>query len=326
MMENPLGRWCLVVVLGGAGCRFVPLAEVPVDGGTDEQRAIVQEVLDEIDRTLGLDVELRKIRFANVDEHRYGAYNSVTKTVRLGFEIEEEVLRFTLRHEICHAVDFQNDLSMTDEALDPVATWYRARDWMHQERTRPARKEAFALGCGEGAAMLEAVAGACDDDPEWVTDLAAQLGEDVWSRHEPVEVAWRSTVPYGLDNAIGLVDHEVVLLDDQGELHVFDPMTGEEHSSRIALDLVLGESQDWPGFEGTDGWMGGWQDGPAVATVTPPMVDTSRVLVRGRDGRWGGFGCADGVDAFLTEGRAWLARERVGEDGLPVTDFLEVDP
>ena len=135
-----------------AGCSTSPLDTVPIEGGTDAQREAVQAELDALVPMLGdLDVRLSKVRFARVAPRHMGEYNHVTRTLLIDFLVEDAItLRHVVRHEVCHAVDFQMALKTPSwEGLDTAASWYRGRGLMDQMGTGPARREAFALALRE---------------------------------------------------------------------------------------------------------------------------------------------------------------------------------
>lgn len=173
----------MVALLGCAPS--VPLADVPIRRGTAEQREAVEQALADFElQTGGGRVEIRKIVFARGDYG--GQYNSASRVIHVHEEIPVDLVPKVVRHELCHALDFQEDLlarkgspidAWVDVLLDEEAGLVEER--IHRPRRR--RSEAFALWCGEGPLHAALLSESCSDEPLEVTEVAAWLTEVVWT-------------------------------------------------------------------------------------------------------------------------------------------------
>lgn len=159
-------RWsrlagCGAVVLGGA-CRED--CEPDVRGGSPEEQASIQAAVeifyDRLRPDLGLCVpSVRKKD--ELQEAVKGHYNSVTRQVRIATPTDDVVY-----HELCHAVQYQNDLSVEgpnwemDELLDEALG-----------HPRFPRREAFARTCEDGPTYAFLLGEACPYDPPGIDAL-----------------------------------------------------------------------------------------------------------------------------------------------------------
>ncbi|MEQ1568570.1 MAG: hypothetical protein ABMA64_23230 [Myxococcota bacterium] len=310
------------------GCEAQPLPSVPVFGGTDEQQTAVREVLDGFDRDVGAGrVHLRRVVF---DDRAFaGAYDVGSRTVTLVPQLPVAEIPRVLRHELCHALDFQEGLlARPDPLWDSVAD-----DLFASGRVDPApyttarlrRAETLATYCGEGPWWSELTSSECADDPVQVRDLGQRLREDVWIDAAPMattpQVVAAGRWPSGI-LADSLVvdpteDPEVVRLRaSRGDVNAWaavrlaggEPVFAYDLSNDAANPAVV-----------ADGWdlsppalRVGWESGPSVAFASLDLYAygaATRVLRTDVDGAWErvGDGCAPAVSAlFAAQERAWL--------------------
>lgn len=258
------------LALAVAGCTpLVPLDEVPIVGGTDAQRALIEAELASFDALAGPGrAVVREIGFGSVAPDRLAEY-TWDRRIRLGLDVDDDELQYVLRHELCHALDDTERLSDDAAVLDRIGSVFRLQGRMDQTAVRAVREEAFALLCGDSAPILAAAAAPCVGDPEPLADAAAWVLDVAWEEYAP-EVEFRA--------ALGPPD---------------DGVDGEE----VELPHWLGEVES----------VAGWVDGPAAAVFTPRTTDTTRWLGRGPDGLWAPGGCVeDEAEVRLTPGRAWV--------------------
>src|SRR5687767_4147100 len=106
------------------GCyqRF-DLSDVPIVGGTDEQRAVVREELEAFDRDVGPGrLRLSAVVFASLTDDRRGFSNGPTNRIRIEEELVPEDLGRIVRHELCHQLDRDEELLAAPvAALDAFA-------------------------------------------------------------------------------------------------------------------------------------------------------------------------------------------------------------
>jgi hypothetical protein len=156
----------LLVTLSLQGCeRHCDLGGVPVHGGSEEQQDAIRAGLRVAEDTLALPICIDHVRMGHIWEskHAEGAYNTVTRGIRLQEEVELETLSRNLRHELCHAVDVQNELLGGHEELFYYPDGYVVPDISERRLV----KEAFANTCQVGAEPLVFLwAEDCPGDPD----------------------------------------------------------------------------------------------------------------------------------------------------------------
>jgi hypothetical protein len=102
--------WALLLWMG---CRDVCAPEAR--GGSEAERAVV---LDEAERFLeGLvpQVCVPALKLDDLPRDKLGRYTPSTRRVRVQRDRDDDELRATVRHELCHAVQFQHDLDLSDD-------------------------------------------------------------------------------------------------------------------------------------------------------------------------------------------------------------------
>jgi hypothetical protein len=123
-------RWVAVwVVLGGCASR--PLDEVPIHGGTPAQERVIREAIAEFEAWIGPGrIELGRITVGGMSRGD-GRYWPDARRIRLAEELEDARLREVTHHELCHAVDHQENLLNDDvPTFDEVLARVR-RDPVH---------------------------------------------------------------------------------------------------------------------------------------------------------------------------------------------------
>lgn len=127
----PRARAIALSMVGALGCheRF-SLDDVPIVGGTDDQRALVRERLAEFEADAGVGrLTLQAVVFDSLDDP-IGSFNRRTDRIELSDQLDPSVLALVLRHELCHALDFTEQLvdrpsplfdGLADGLFDPDA-------------------------------------------------------------------------------------------------------------------------------------------------------------------------------------------------------------
>jgi hypothetical protein len=245
-------RLGLLGLVGLAGCeRHCELPEVPVRGGSDEQQEIVALTLQQMQDALVQPVCVDHVRIGRVWWHRRaeGVYNTVTRGIRLDREVDDETLVVNLRHELCHAVEVQNELIEGNEELFSFPEW---DDPPYGKRR--LSQEAFAFTCQVGPGPLSVLWRDCPQDPDLEgTRLVQREVYGLASEPEPPRVRFERLGSAGLVGAHDL--GEVYELD--GDL-VVELYVEDEHRS-VAINP----------------WTGAVREGPAgdgVAELEPPPL------------------------------------------------------
>jgi hypothetical protein len=177
--------WSLLVTLGLAD--RVPLGDAPIVGADDAQMlTLVRELLAEFEQDVGEGrVGLVEVRFA--PRRTLGAFSPRTGRIVLADDLTPEDLQDVLGHELCHALDFAEDLvarpvaefdALGFEVVDPRRG---GRPVQGSERFR--RREAFAAWCALGPDTAQHLV--ASDEPERVTEAAHWLVERVWTGAVP---------------------------------------------------------------------------------------------------------------------------------------------
>src|SRR6185436_9005541 len=94
----------LVVVLVCGCADRVPLADVPIRGGTASQRAVARRVMDAFDRDAGEGrVDLRELAFDPLYGPVAGRYHPIGDRIQVDPDVRGPELERVVRHELCHA-------------------------------------------------------------------------------------------------------------------------------------------------------------------------------------------------------------------------------
>lgn len=316
------------MALGVAACApCPPLAEVPVRGGTEAQRALAEETLAEMADALALPVCVDRVRFGGWAPfvHKYGSYSTVTHRVSVEPAANEDEVPIVVRHEVCHAVDTQNDV--VDGRKD---VFVLADPETGEDLYRPGR-EPFAVLCAYGAAALAPLWDAeCVDDPDL---RGAQIvRHEVYGFEDPPAVTLGAEVGFAYGDAI-LADDVVEGLDflrttgdnlylgisaARGSRWVYtwrtvDPRTGARVADEDPVDELEPRLDPWWQTEDADGVEDVW------------AVDASLLLPQGAARRWMVFDgaqwrptdrpCARDLVPFAVRGQVWAGwiDEEAGE-------------
>lgn len=276
-----------IALLVTAACRGTgPLPDTPVVGGSERQRELARLELADFDRAVGAGrLEIPEVRFEPRDAA--GSTRLHTHAVRLDVDLDDDDVRWVLRHELCHALDFEEDLTtpripLLDRFADDL---FAEGGFVEPERVendpRLRRSEALAAACSLGHLVAQAASTPCDDDPPVFADLADWLNERVWTGDLPPVATW-SAVPTATFPTSIVPDHiDVDPTADGGLLlrvrrtadgstkllppTLVDLDTGAPSPSG-AYELADATEEEPPGLESKmDVDATGWTDGPAAA-------------------------------------------------------------
>jgi hypothetical protein len=262
------------------GCEpHCDLAGVPVHGGTQEQQSAVRSALEQMEGALALPTCVDHVRLGQLWEswHAEGAYNTVTRGVRLDKNTEMSLLAGHLRHELCHAVDVQNDFLKGREEF----FYYPDGYYLPNVSDRHLIKEAFARTCQVGPQALSVLWSECPLDPDLAgTRLVQQevyeLPEEPAPRahFEPVAsapVAGATLLLHLRESESGALAFDLQLEDEQEQSVLVDPWTGEsldaeEDWANRPFFLSPEPPADWRTRGDADG--GPLQDGTELVTAS----------------------------------------------------------
>lgn len=300
-----LARWAssIVLLVFAGGCH----AEL-VRGGTEAQRDLIRATLDEVESASGHTFRLDSVRIREVARGA-GKYNTVTRQISLDPELSDDELVEALRHELCHALDFQLDFG---SATQPA--WQLGYDELGSGSRRRWAREAFATTCAiapvHQGSMLACGATALDDE---LQRMHGELFSQVPRVPERVP-RWTGQLelPAGerLDSA---------RITDRGHLWIGAGL-------RYRTDLQGNPVPAEPGEQALEaGPVGRYLFGPWVSThgtqvvqglevglATRRLLDGSRwsQLFVLRDGAYEATACADESDRwFVWDGAIWLVRQ-----------------
>jgi hypothetical protein len=175
--------WVPLVV---AGCTLYELDEVPIDGGTPEQRDAVRRELARFETWTGPGrVRLREIRFVDQvsnAEDLNGRYMWPIPRIELDTGLSVFGTAQMTRHELCHALDRQEDLARSTSLLDGVVDRLEPGwpDGLYQTK-REELSEAMAELCDEGPATTTLLDPECPGDPPGLGPLADWFAGTVWT-------------------------------------------------------------------------------------------------------------------------------------------------
>jgi hypothetical protein len=182
----------IAILLGLVGCGSVPLAEVPIVGGSPEVRDEVIHAVNRFERWVGVGrISLREIRIEDAGPGHLGAYGRISRTIRIDDRpmgrLQREEVVF---HELCHALDYQERLvqrrSDLWQALDEAFAARGRSPGPSGVRQRRVDAERFAILCEQGPVWAQLVERECPaDDLQPFADLAAWLLDDVWTAEVP---------------------------------------------------------------------------------------------------------------------------------------------
>jgi hypothetical protein len=304
------------------------LSEAPILGGSPEQREAAAAALADFDR----DVGPGRLTIGGVAFDAYdwdGGYSRWDADITLDPSLDAAEVPGVLRHELCHALDFAEDITR-----DEGAPWDRASEALFASglvthdpygNDRLRRAEAFATFCGEGPYLAETLARSCPTDAPEAREIAEPLWEEVWLEAEPMPVAAPLT-PAGAWTAALVPEALEIAATGQAGVVAIRALTPTA-VSQASVELDSGEivradtvthldsahpsdlPGDWPGAQAQASV--GWDDGPAAAVdaIWAHHLGFQRRLL-GYDGeRWAlvGDGCLPEVwSLFTAEDQPWV--------------------
>ncbi|MEQ1506525.1 MAG: hypothetical protein ABMB14_30130 [Myxococcota bacterium] len=332
-------RWWTMVVLASLGCAPAPLAETPIFGGTEDVRDAVRAELQAFDDAAGAGrVHLSAISLEAVDV--FGRYDPATRRITLPEEIER--IGPSVRHELCHALEAEEQLvaepstlfdALADGLFDPDSSDPRPSSGFHTAASR--REEVMATFCELGPLRTWTMAVPCAPDPTEGTELAAWLSQEVWAAYDPAP---------GL--ALGAEVHPGALpggafpwqpvLTPTAEPGVVGLSYGFDAArTTIAVDLYTGAPTGGavtpldshralpPGLDGFVADVAGWETGPAAALGFDDLhhlgLSSPRLWVWSPDGWRGGACRRPDQTVFTADDRVWTAwSDGIGVGWAPV--------
>lgn len=326
-----------------AGCAAFPLSEVPVEAADPEVRDRLIGVLEQFESEAVLPVQLSEV----VVEPRAdrGGYNRSRRRISLSDELTAGELEWAARHELCHALDLQNDLSRPGDV--PIAAF--AED-MRQRfpltelyREGPGwlvRTEAFAWLCQQSPVGFGSVGEPCPDDPPGFGAVGSWVAHRAWGGRgregtmpEAAVAGPEGSSPVKTVTATALSATPSIfalhldLEDDGHELRWVDRRTGEEVPEPDRQGYISPPDERPPGWPPDPAWQGrdfGLADGPAAVVFEPDLLQLGPAgrRVATFDGETWGTRCAHrGEDPlYASDGlyTLWLEGDRVVWADLPL--------
>lgn len=243
-----------------------------------------------------------------------GRYNPTTRNITLDPAVDDDLLVANLRHELCHALDLQQDVDSADvEAWEP-----RSRI---ADTTRRDRREGFAFTCQQPTTTLGSIQ-SCSDTPfeQEVLRVRDWLAPDVVP--DALHVDWQATVtlPEG-EVVTWMSTHESGHVYGFGELdgHIWTPSGGPRPTDLEYTPPVLTVPSDRTWLTGVDtrGWQLYGDVAPSPTGFTTRASwrtitgDVLRQVLTIEDDRIVAAGCLEEDDLFFTavDGRAWIGRQ-----------------
>lgn len=344
----------LLVALGLAGCAEpVPLTDIVVEGGTAAQREVVYAELAAFDEAIGPGrLQLKSVRFGGLNEEKLNGLADRYR-IRLASNVSLTTIARTVRHELCHTLDYQESISQANEALlESLRLGLMAEDLAtHLRKSDLARRrEAFAEFCELGPRTAELFSSGCPGEEADASELFSILHSDVWVESQPFpaaalgeEILNRSAPPgySGVSEEVdvwpsdpGILTIEYPLVEPAGWMtstHV-DLYTGEDvvPIDASSAPWVLWNAGPALAAERLDGDAVGLgrSDGPGIAIA---YAEPARDHVQFRTLVWTGDGWAMPDDAcgthsvydgwFFADDRVW--RYGADESGVWWSLFAE---
>ncbi|MCB9699918.1 MAG: hypothetical protein H6738_24235 [Alphaproteobacteria bacterium] len=306
----------LALVLAGVTGACREDCEPVVVGATASERSFVESTVDTFVGLLDPSLSLCVPKIHVTDSLRLdvaGKYNTATRDVKLVRSSSPD-LKWTLHHELCHAVQGQNGLPVDGPQ------WSVAPDIeLLAANKRFPEKEAYAMACEIGPDIAFLLGDPCPTDQDGLSAFfdAREIfvGPDPAMIDLSLPVAFTPTVALGSE----VTDFSVsvapsgVLVDMDGATAVIDPWTG----ALVEAEGPFGSTGPFV-VEGDEMMLG--------LTFDAPNGDRGVRLVLSSGGRYTPLGCYepgeslfsyDGVfwSASLTGGQVVLGYYTVGVDG-----------
>jgi hypothetical protein len=311
-------RWVLLLATASSCGRPDALGDTPVIGGTPEVRAAVRAELAAFDRaTGGGRARVSRVRIRELDG--IAQLERVTNAIALSDALAPHAAAVALRHELCHALDDRERLSVD-------ALYGRLADGLAESVPgfsggRHGEREAFAGYCSLGPDAAQLLAGACPAEPPDVARIGADLWERVWVAAPWLPVAVEGPAWAWVDGgsaprevrALGAGYGAVHLVWQDGDAHregVFDLRGGVPQGLPPDVQAAEALPEGLPGAPLRVAGVG-WAAGPAAAVVTAHLYhlgEAERLLVSDGAG-WAVLedGCVDGPP-FAADGVVFTLR------------------
>ncbi len=182
----------LMLLISACAPRY-DVEEVPILGGTVEQRAAVTEALGDFERWIGSGrIQLSKVVLdgpALDKKEAQGFYGTQFDSILLDDELPLRRLKMMLRHELCHAVEHQEHL-----LNKPVAAFDDAAAAILQDRSHPLhsklmdartdgilRKEMFSYVCQRAPVGTALHAHPCPSESSDYIKMAKWIASNIWT-------------------------------------------------------------------------------------------------------------------------------------------------
>jgi hypothetical protein len=275
-----LGMW--------TGCKpLAPLSEVPLLGGSQEQRALVSEQLAAFEGWSGPErVQLRSIRFVEQEGSHLGRYHLRQKRIELAPHLTGDTLAVTLRHELCHALERQEDLVSTLPQFQNLAEDLELEgiDLIRDGKLDSGvleQSEVMALLCEEGPASTLLAQLSCPTDSPGLEVVGRWFAEQVWLGEPDLGLGAALTAePLDARHTSPFVPHDIqFFVEPSGQSALLAMHRREEEelqSDELWIDLHTGEPVEAQTYEDS----GAYDLDPVVplpvGLTAPP---TSRSLV-----------------------------------------------
>lgn len=151
----PLTRWLLAVLLGLMACSDAcPPPEAR--GGTEAEQAAAEAEAERFMGWMTVDVCVPRIRLGSLRGSSIGKYSPTTRRIKVQEDRPLDEIESTVRHELCHAIQFQHDLDLSGRLF----TLTLPLDIPDDERAG----ETWAYTCQQGPQAAYLVGDTCPDD------------------------------------------------------------------------------------------------------------------------------------------------------------------
>jgi hypothetical protein len=327
-LRRALGAWCTIAatLIWCACAPRYPLHDVPIIGGSSAQRVAVRAELLRLSDVMLDPPVLSRVEFTSIEGA--GTYRTHSDSVRLSERLSPSSVETALRHEVCHALFEQNNVTALGKqaAEDLVARV----GWKHDTPTREVDGEAFAIACGWGELGLHTISTECGAADASLVGIAAHVGPLAYrSAHASVDVprrelALRLPSPERVDTVL-CYDNQIATFhqaNDEPPVHV-----------DIVDEAVTDEPTGWPFIlpeyvDTADLHLGGvvlasgvQTSGKGVAAIRPDGARVTRIVARPSvEAPWQFVQCehADTVAVgVLTDDRVWFVES--SDTGPPRT-------
>lgn len=317
----------LVALAVAPACRAESfrLEDVPIEGGTAEQRRAARAELDRLADAFTTPPELSLVLFDEVDGF-YGAYRHRDRRVRVDVSVEPESVAGVVRHEACHAL-YEQISTLELDSADAERVVDDAADIDDYGGRRRTQSEAYAIVCGWGEDGLAAAHTACGPEERPHVALAALVGEDAYGALSGVDDGWRtlsfSPVDMPLIQVIlGYEDGRATIAAPDGEASVVvdvasERVVDEEAVAQAIQPLFITGDDIIASGDVLDGRM--HASGRGLAVLRPGGMHYWRVLSRQSSGAGWRFGrCLEQGESaaigVVSDDGVWLGLSGAGAE------------